>query len=73
MKKTISYVIVLSALMIFSCQSAETNVCAEHQKNCPLDENCSRHPDCEAHEKCEKEKDCKEHPKCEAFENQLSK
>ena len=70
MKKIFFFLIISASISIFSCTNAkaDTTLCKEHLKNCPISEDCPEHPDCEAHEKCAKEKDCKDHPNCEAFE-----
>lgn len=44
-------------------------LCTDHGKFCPAEEDCPEHPDCETHEKCKNKlacqhKECSEHESC---------
>lgn len=69
MKKLALSFVLLSTLIISSCNQKEVNTsnCKGHERNCPLSEDCPEHPECEAHEKCVKGEECK-HTACMAYD-----
>lgn len=71
MKKIILSIVIISSFVITSCSNkAQVNManCKDHERNCPLSENCPEHPECEAHESCPKGQDCEKHPSCVAYD-----
>lgn len=71
MKNSMLSVIAIAMFTIGCNSSIDTKMCKDHERLCPISENCPEHPECEAHEKCKKGSEC-EHKTCMAYDKETA-